>query len=129
MITPDQAGSAPQSAVTGHATITANRVEGTTVYNKQGEKIGKVEDLLIDKASGQVRCVTASFGAFMGLGGDLYPIPWSMLDYDTEVGGYVVDEVRLKDAPSLKLDQRSQDDLLWRDEVFKYWMAQPYWPA
>ncbi|WP_091735044.1 PRC-barrel domain-containing protein [Phenylobacterium immobile] len=129
MITPDQPGSTPQSAVTGHATITANRVEGTTVYNKQGEKIGKVEDLMIDKASGQVRCVTASFGAFMGLGGDLYPIPWSMLDYDTEVGGYVIDEVRLKDAPSLKLDQRSQDDLLWRDEVFKYWMAQPYWPA
>jgi sporulation protein YlmC with PRC-barrel domain len=128
MITTDQTGDHAGATPKGHATITANRVEGTTVFNKQGEKVGKVEDLLIDKMSGQVRCVTVSFGAFMGLGGELYPIPWSMLDYDTEAGGYVVDEARLKDAPSLKADDAS-DDLIWRDEVFKYWMAQPYWPA
>lgn len=129
MITSDQTGQATPGVATGKPTISANRVEGTTIYNRQHEKIGKVEDILIDKVSGQVRCVTVSFGAFLGLGGDLYPIPWSMLDYDTDAGGYVVDDSRLKDAPSLKTGDGRDDDLIWRDEVFKYWMAQPYWPA
>jgi hypothetical protein len=42
-----------------------------------------------------------SFGGFLGLGHSHYPIPWSVLKYDTNLGGYRtgVTEDQLRDAP------------------------------
>lgn len=81
--------------------ICSDRVEGTAVYNGAGEKLGSIDSLMIDKRSGQVRHAVLEFGGFLGLGTDRYPLPWSMLKYDTDQDGYVVplDKNRLKDAP------------------------------
>jgi hypothetical protein len=82
--------------------IASDRVEGTAVYN--AKRIGKVERLVIDKASGCVAYVVLSFGGFLGIGADHYRIPWPMLDYDEKLGGYCVDitEEQLKNAPKIE---------------------------
>jgi sporulation protein YlmC with PRC-barrel domain len=107
--------------------IASDRVEGTAVYDAQGKRIGKVERLVIDKASGRVAYAVLSFGGFLGIGADHYPIPWPMLDYDEKLGGYRVDitEEQLKNAP--KIEQAESWDQAKRDrdeEVHGYW-AQP----
>ncbi len=81
--------------------ISSEKVEGTTVYNNAGEKLGSIDDLMIDKYSGQVRYAVLEFGGFLGMGSDRYPIPWKMLKYATDRGGYVVplDKARLDKAP------------------------------
>ncbi|MBB3637585.1 MULTISPECIES: PRC-barrel domain-containing protein [unclassified Variovorax] len=70
--------------------ISSDRVEGTSVYNSAGDKLGTIDDLMIDKLSGQVRYAVLEFGGFLGIGKDRYPIPWNMLKYDTAQEGYVV---------------------------------------
>ena len=70
--------------------ISSERVEGTAVYNSAGDKLGTIDDLMIDKLSGQVRYAVLEFGGFLGMGKDRYPIPWNMLKYDTAQEGYVV---------------------------------------
>lgn len=70
--------------------ISSDRVEGTSVYNSAGDKLGTIDDLMIDKLSGQVRYAVLEFGGFLGMGKDRYPIPWNMLKYDTTQEGYVV---------------------------------------
>jgi sporulation protein YlmC with PRC-barrel domain len=81
--------------------ISSDKVEGTNVYNAQGEKLGSIDNLMIDKASGQVRYAVLEFGGFLGMGTDRYPLPWSMLKYDTMQDGYVVpmDKDTLGSAP------------------------------
>ncbi|MBC8056033.1 MAG: PRC-barrel domain-containing protein [Rhizobiales bacterium] len=81
--------------------ISSDRVEGTTVYNTAGEKLGSIDDLMIDKRSGQVRYAVLEFGGFLGMGTDRYPLPWNMLKYDTSKDGYVVplDKAKLDGAP------------------------------
>jgi sporulation protein YlmC with PRC-barrel domain len=81
--------------------ISSERVEGTTVYNTAGEKLGSVDDLMIDKVSGQIRYAVLEFGGFLGMGTDRYPLPWNMLKYDTAKEGYVVplDKDKLEKAP------------------------------
>jgi hypothetical protein len=81
--------------------ICSDKVEGTAVYNNAGDKLGSIDSLMIDKHSGQVRHAVLEFGGFLGLGTDRYPLPWSMLKYDTSRDGYVVplDKSRLDDAP------------------------------
>jgi uncharacterized protein YrrD len=39
--------------------ISSDKVEGTSVYNRQGEKLGSIHTLMIDKISG-IRCQTGS---------------------------------------------------------------------
>ncbi len=81
--------------------ISSDKVEGTTVFNHQNERLGSIKKIMIDKTSGQARYAVMSFGGFMGMGEDHYPIPWNKLKYDVEAGGYRVDldESKLTDAP------------------------------
>ena len=78
------------NAAQTHEVISSGRVAGTKVYNTGGEKLGSIHDLMIDKRSGQVRFAVMEFGGFLGMGADRYPLPWEILRYDTDRGGYVV---------------------------------------
>ncbi len=82
--------------------IASNKVEGTAVYDRQGERLGEVYNFMVDKRSGQVAYAVMSFGGFLGVGAGYHPLPWKALTYDTGLGGYVVDldKDRLQGAPS-----------------------------
>lgn len=81
--------------------IASNKVEGTAVYNRQGERLGTITNFMVDKISGNVQYAVLSFGGFLGMGADNYPLPWNMLTYDTSHGGYVIDldKSLLENAP------------------------------
>ena len=85
-----------------HRLIASNRVEGTAVYDRQGGKLGRIEYFMVDKVSGKADYAVMSFGGLFGLGDRHYPIPWSLLTYDTGKGGFAVDLDRdkLERAPS-----------------------------
>ncbi|SNS44319.1 PRC-barrel domain-containing protein [Sphingopyxis indica] len=73
-----------------HRLIASDKVEGTAVYNPQNEKLGTITSVMIEKRSGKSEYAVLEFGGLFGLGSDHYPIPWEMLTYDTDKGGYVV---------------------------------------
>jgi hypothetical protein len=83
------------------ALIGSDKVEGTAVYGSDKRKIGSLQRVMLDKISGKVAYAVISFGGFLGMGEDYYPIPWPNLKYDTLIGGYVVGvtEEQLKGAP------------------------------
>jgi hypothetical protein len=68
--------------------IGSDKVEGTAVYGMDGNSIGTIQRIMIDKISGKVAYAVTSFGGFLGMGEDYYPLPWSQLKYDTGLGGY-----------------------------------------
>ena len=70
--------------------IASNTVEGTAVYNRQGERIGTLHHFMVGKRSGQVAYAVMSFGGLFGLGEKQYPLPWNELTYNTSRGGYVI---------------------------------------
>ena len=96
--------------------IAASKVNGTSVYNTQGESLGSIYDVMIDKLSGQVSYAVMSFGGFLGMGEDYHPLPWSILHYDTKQGGYVVnlDKESLEGAPRY----RESDEVRWDDPEY-----------
>jgi hypothetical protein len=81
--------------------IGSDKVDGTAVYGADDRKIGSVQRVMIDKISGKVAYAVVSFGGFLGMGEDYYPMPWTNLKYDTRLGGYRVNvtEDQLKGAP------------------------------
>ena len=103
--------------------ISSERVEGTSVYNPAGDKLGSIDDLMIDKISGQVRYAVMEFGGFLGIGTDRYPIPWSMLKYDTSQDGYVVPltKEQIDGAPRYANDQVPDYDDRYSGTIDKYY--------
>ena len=81
--------------------IGSDKVEGTAVYGADANKIGSIKRVMIEKTSGRVSYAVLSFGGFLGIGDDYYPLPWQSLKYDTNLGGYVtgLTESNLKGAP------------------------------
>jgi len=97
----------------GHTTaILASKVKGTAVYNDTGDKIGTVEDIVLDKQSNQILFAALGFGGVLGVGEKYYPVPWSLLDYDDNKGGYVVplSKDRLENAPAYELKDLTKHD-------------------
>jgi hypothetical protein len=87
--------------------IASDKVEGTPVFGMNRERIGSIENFMVDKLSGHVAYAVLSFGGFLGLGSDHYPLPWSTLKYDEGLGGYVVNVSReqLDRAPKYANDE------------------------
>ena len=79
-----------ESSNTSSDIISSEKVEGTTVYSTAGDKLGSIDDVMIDKRSGHVRYAVLEFGGFLGVGTDRYPLPWSILKYDTEMDGFTL---------------------------------------
>jgi hypothetical protein len=77
--------------------IASDKVEGTAVYNRHGERLGTVQNFTVDKSTGRVAYAVMSFGGFLGMGESYHPL----LNYDTRQGGFVIDldRCRLKEGP------------------------------
>lgn len=98
---------------TGHTrAITASRVTGTTVYNAQGESIGHVEDIVLDKMSDKILFAVLGFGGFLGIGEKFHAVPWSILNYNEDNGGYAISLTReeLEKAPAYEMDDLLRND-------------------
>jgi len=113
-----------------HQLIASDRVEGTAVRRPNGERIGRIERLMIDKISGKVSYAILSFGGFLGMGADLLPLPWARLTYNTGFEAYELDisDEELQKAPSF----RAEKDFDWGDrskeaELHDYYGMPPYW--
>lgn len=116
---------------TGHTqAIPASRVIGTPVYNKQGQSIGTIEDVMLDKMSNGIMFAVIGFGGFLGIGEKYHAVPWSVLDYETVQGGYVVPYTKeqLEAAPSYSIDELTRGDgRAARDASYDYYKVKPYW--
>lgn len=116
------------TTASGHAgLIASDRVEGTAVYNRQGEKLGTIDNVMIDKMTGKVEYANLSFGGLFGMGSKMHPLPWSVLDYVEDQGGYVVDLDKdiLNKAPSYERDQRPDFDDDYRSNIGGYYGTMP----
>ena len=121
------------TTASGHTTaILASKVRGTPVYNDVGDKIGTVEDIVLDKQSNQIMFAALGFGGVLGLGEKYYPVPWSMLDYSEDKGGYIVplSKDRLENAPTYDLKDLTKHDRSLgsiREKTYSYYNFSRDW--
>jgi len=110
-----------------HSVISSELIRGTKVLNAQGEHLGTIMNMMIEKHTGQVAYAVMSFGGFLGIGEKYHPLPWGVLDYEVSKGGYVVDldKRTLEGAPIYETnDAERWGDRGWRKRVDEYYL--PY---
>ncbi|MGB3724014.1 MAG: PRC-barrel domain-containing protein [Pacificimonas sp.] len=112
-----------------HDLISAEKVDGTKIYGANGDKIGSVKSVMINKTSGKVAHVVADIGSFLGMGGEYHVLPWDQLDYDTNLGGYktMLTEDKLKGAPTFKATESHMAyDRDYETRTYGYYGSTPY---
>jgi sporulation protein YlmC with PRC-barrel domain len=119
------------TTVTGHTqAIPAKKVIGTNVKDGAGQKIGEIEDVMLDKASNSIMFAVVGFGGFLGMAEKYHPIPWSALKYDEDENAYVVNytKAQLQAAPAGSINELTANDgLPYRDRSYDYYKAERYW--
>ena len=101
------------TTASGHTSaIRAKKVIGTTVKNTAGQKIGQVEDIVLDKQSNRIILAVVGFGGFLGMNEKYHPVPWSALDYVESEDSYVVPftKEQLQAAPADSLEMLTRQD-------------------
>lgn len=115
----------------GHTeAIRAKKVLDTPVKDVEGNKIGEVKDIVLDKMSNNIMFAVVSFGGFLGMGEKYHPVPWDLLDYDEEFGAYVVGLTKeeLKAAPADSIEELTKDaGYAYRDRAYDYYKTPRYW--
>jgi len=107
--------------------LRATKVEGIVVKNDADEKLGKVEDLVIDMRHSKIRYAALSFGGFLGLGDKYFAIPWNGFTVRTDSKGVDhlvlhVSKERLKNAPGFdKKHWPDVGDSRWGTEIDRHY--------
>jgi PRC-barrel domain len=103
--------------------IASDKVEGTTVFGRTGEKLGSISHFMVGKRNGKASYAVMSFGGFLGMGTEEYALPWEKLEYDPAMGGYVVDitKEQLDDAPRYTSDKSGEYDRKYYNRVSDYY--------
>ena len=102
---------------------------GVKVINNAGEKLGKIEDFMVDLTTGRISYAVLSFGGFIGIGNKLFAIPINALKLDLEKEFFIldVDKERLENAPGF--DKSNWPDMAsseWESKVHSYYGVRPY---
>ena len=103
-------------------------MDGTAVYNRNSDRLGDIDHMMIDKFTGQVEYAVMSSGGFLGIGDTYSPMHWKSLVYDTNLGGSVVDadRARLEQAPRFQSSGGPNwSDRSYTDRVDEYLGRKP----
>jgi sporulation protein YlmC with PRC-barrel domain len=114
----------------GPAIMSASSLIGDKVTNHQNESLGKIEDIMIDMASGRVAYAVLSFGGVAGMGDKLFAVPWRALRLDASSKQFILDATkeRLKEAEGFdKNSWPAMADPAWARTTHSFYEARPYW--
>ncbi|GGC11678.1 photosystem reaction center subunit H [Novosphingobium endophyticum] len=100
--------------------ISSEKVDGTAVYSHDGDKVGHIHHFMVGKRNGHVEYAVMTCGGILGMGEEYRPVPWDALEYDTDLGGYVIniEKERIGQTPSYARDQEPTWDRSWGSTIY-----------
>ena len=119
------------TTTSGHTSaIRAKKVIGTSVKARSGEKIGEIEDVVLDKLSNRIMFSVVGVGGVLGVGEKYTPVPWPALISDETENAYVVNLTKdqLKGAPVDSIEELTRDDgRAYRDRAYDFYKTPRDW--
>lgn len=104
--------------------LSASTLIGDTIENPQGEKLGKLEEIMLDLHSGKIAYAVLSFGGILGMGEKLFALPWNKLQVDQERKCLLLNanKEQFKNMPGFNKDHwPDMTDTNWQSQIFSYY--------
>ncbi len=105
----------------------ADVVLGADVRNLDDEKLGEIEDIVLDPTDQRISYVLVSRGGFLFMGGELVAVRWQDLRATTDHEMFVLDVSKssFEEAPAVGPGNLAQTtDPSWREEMDRFWDKQ-----
>jgi sporulation protein YlmC with PRC-barrel domain len=100
----DPAATGPRSRA-----LSATNILGAQVYNRGGEEVGELQNLVLDFDKGQIVNTVFATGGILGLGEDEYLLPWKSFSHSREEGRLLADITKEKVESSPRYDEEDFD--------------------
>jgi sporulation protein YlmC with PRC-barrel domain len=119
--------------MTATGVVRGKDLMGLNVYGDKDEKLGDIQDLVIDPVQGKIRYAVVTFGGFLGMGDKYFAVPWSDIQFvskGTTSSGTIkedhcilaISKDELKNAPGFdKNNWPNFADRNWNVNVDKYY--------
>jgi sporulation protein YlmC with PRC-barrel domain len=103
--------------------LTASSIIGDPVENADGEKLGTIENLMINLDSGMIEYAVLEFGGLFGIGGKLFAIPFSEMRVNPEKKVFVIDREKdfLENLPGFDKEHWPDTNDHYYNDVNMYW--------
>lgn len=101
-----------------------DKIIGSAVINLEGERIGTIDDLVIDIDTGDIMYAVLEFGGFMGLGEKLLAVPWHSLTTVPAEGIFIIDQSKAKLEKAPGFDKNNWPDVgdrSWGDGIYEFY--------
>lgn len=122
-----------EKSVPKYGVVTASKIMGETVVNRQSENVGKIQELVIDARKNRIAYLVLSFGGFLGMGTKLFAMPWEAFEFSATENKLIlnVEKEKLKAAPGFEKDDKWPDfsDMLWGESIYSYYDYSPPWKS
>ena len=120
-----------EKSVAMYGVVSASKIIGETVVNRQSENVGNIDELVIDAKKNRIMYAVLSFGGFMGMGNKLFAMPWEAFEFSTTENKLIlnVDKEKLTAAPGFEKGDNWPDfkDKLWGESIYNYYNYTPPW--
>jgi sporulation protein YlmC with PRC-barrel domain len=112
--------------------LQATTIIGNKVFNRSGEQLGTLKELVIDLEDGRIAYAVLSFGGFLGQGDKLFAIPWEAFILNPKDRTFILDVKKemLKEAPGFDKNHwpdNAQYEAGWLLDIYEYYGYSPYW--
>lgn len=108
-----------------YGVVPASKIIGESVVNREGDKLGKIGELVIDANAGNLAYAVLAFGD------KRFAIPWGAFEFANTEHKLIldVDQEKLEAAPGFDKEDKWPDfaDRAWGGEVHDYYGSRPYW--
>lgn len=106
-----------------YGVVSATTIIGESVVDREGGKLGKVRELMVDAGLGRLAYAVLDYGS------KYFAVPWQAFEFSNTENKLIlnVDRRRLEDAPGFDKDGDWPDfaDQAWSDEVHRFYVADP----
>lgn len=106
--------------------LAATSIVGDPVESTNGEQLGKIDDIMINIQSGAIEYMVVEYGAFFGIGGKLFAIPFRELKVNPNRRAFVLNREKdyLRNAPGFdRTHWPATNEHTYFDDVNKYYRA------
>lgn len=106
--------------------LQATKIIGTSVRNHSEQRLGQIEDFVLDMKSGRIAYAVMSSSGIEGAERRLFAIPFQSMVLNVEEGCFYLDadEDRLRKAPGFDPDHwPTMGDRRWGSKIRGYWEA------
>jgi sporulation protein YlmC with PRC-barrel domain len=107
--------------------LTATSIIGDPVENPNGEKLGTIDNLMVNINNGRIEYAVIDFDSFIGIGGKLFAIPFNEMKVDADRKVFIINRNKeyLKNSPGFDKDHwpDTNDHAIYFDNVATYYRA------